>query len=98
MLEVKPPQLSMGQRQLVAVARAVITRPSLLLADEPTSNVDPRRSERLMHLFTALNELGTAMVLATHSQDLLRRYDLPILQMEAGRLLQQDGLALAAAD
>src|SRR5690242_17439374 len=59
LIEAKPPQLSMGERQLVAVARAVITRPSLLLADEPTSNVDDRRTRRLMHLFTALNKLGT---------------------------------------
>jgi cell division transport system ATP-binding protein len=102
LIEAKPPQLSMGQRQLVAVARAVVTRPALLLADEPTSNVDHKRTRRLMHLFTALNEMGTAVVLATHSQDLLRRHGHPILQMEGGRLVAGGGggesAALAAAD
>ena len=88
LIETRPPQLSMGQRQLVAVARAVIVRPSLLLADEPTSNVDAGRSRRLMRLFLALNEMGTAVVLATHSDDLLRRHpSFPVLRMEAGRLL-----------
>ena len=83
-LERKPPELSMGQRQLVAVARAVIGRPSLLLADEPTSSVDPARS-RLMHLFLSLHRLGTAVVLATHNERLVRRYPFPVLQMAAGR-------------
>ncbi len=101
LIKVRPPQLSVGQRQLVAVARAVVTRPALLLADEPTSNVDHQRTRRLMHLFTALNEMGTAVVLATHSQDLLRRHGHPILQMEGGRLVDggdEQGTALAAAD
>jgi cell division transport system ATP-binding protein len=98
LIETRPPQLSMGQRQLVAVARAVVTRPGLLLADEPTSNVDDRRTRRLMHLFRSLNDMGTAVVLATHSQDLLRRHAFPILQMEGGHLFQPHGLALAAAD
>ena len=70
------------------------------MADEPTSNVDYKRTRRLMHLFTALNEIGTAVVLATHSQDLLRRHGHPILLVEAGRLLaaSDDAAALAAAD
>ena len=62
-IEKKPGELSMGQRQLVAVGRAVIVRPSLLLADEPTSSVDPARGRRLMHLFLSLHRLGTAVVL-----------------------------------
>jgi cell division transport system ATP-binding protein len=97
LIEVRPPQLSMGQRQLVAVARAVITRPALLLADEPTSNVDLGRARRLMRLFTSLNGMGTAVLLATHSRDLLRRHAVPILRMEAGRLARSDAAALAAA-
>jgi cell division transport system ATP-binding protein len=87
----------MGQRQLVAVARAVVCRPSLLLADEPTSNLDPARAERLMHLFVQLHKLGTAVVLATHSQDLPRRYPFPVLTMEAGRLAVPTA-ALGAAE
>ena len=91
LIEARPPRLSMGQRQLLAIARAVITRPSLLLADEPTSNVDQQRARRLMHLFTALHQMGTAVVLATHSQDLLRQHAFPVLRMEGGRLHRGEG-------
>ena len=64
------PELSMGQRQLVAVGRAVVGRPSLLLADEPTSSVDPARARRLMHLFLSLHRLGTTIVFASHNERL----------------------------
>ncbi|MCS6780604.1 MAG: ATP-binding cassette domain-containing protein [Geminicoccaceae bacterium] len=87
-IEARPPQLSMGQRQLLAVARAVVGRPDLLLADEPTSNVDPARAERLVHLFAELHKLGTAVVLATHSRELVRRWPFPVLHMERGRLIR----------
>jgi cell division transport system ATP-binding protein len=60
-MEARPPRLSMGQRQLLAVARAVITRPSLLLADEPTRNVDQARSARLMRLFDDRRGKGTRL-------------------------------------
>jgi cell division transport system ATP-binding protein len=82
----RPSALSMGQRQLVSVARAVITRPSLLLADEPTSNMDGKLARRLMHLFTQLCKLGTTVLLSTHSEDLIERYPRPILHLEEGRL------------
>ena len=88
-IERKPPELSMGQRQLVAVGRAVIGRPSLLLADEPTSSVDPARARRLMHLFLSLHRLGTAIVFATHNERLVRRHGFPVLEMADGRLLTQ---------
>lgn len=81
-----PPKLSIGERQLVAIARAVITRPDLLLADEPLSNVDTQRAERLMYLFTELHRRGTAVLLATHNNELLQRHRFPILEMHAGRL------------
>jgi cell division transport system ATP-binding protein len=97
-LEVTPPNLSMGQQQLVAVARAVVCRPSLLLADEPTSNLDPRRADRLMHLFVQLHKLGTAVVLATHSQETLRRYAFPVIGIEAGRLYPPGQPMLGAAE
>ena len=76
----------MGQRQLIAVARAVIIRPNLLLCDEPTSNLDSKLARRLMHLFTQLRKLGTTVVLATHSDDLVDRYRHPILRIAEGRL------------
>ena len=85
-VDVKPPHLSMGQRQLIAVARAVIIRPNLLLCDEPTSNLDSKLARRLMHLFTQLRKLGTTVVLATHSDDLVERYRHPVLRIAEGRL------------
>ena len=74
----------MGQRQLIAVARAVIIRPNLLLCDEPTSNLDSKLARRLMHLFTQLRKLGTTVVLSTHSEDLVERYPHPILRLADG--------------
>jgi cell division transport system ATP-binding protein len=100
LIHVKPTSLSMGQRQLVSVARAVITRPNLLLADEPTSNMDGKIARRLMHLFTQLCSLGTTVVLSTHSEDLVERYPHPVLHLAQGRLAGplQPLSALAAAD
>ena len=94
-IEKKPGELSMGQRQLVAVGRAVIVRPSLLLADEPTSSVDPARGRRLMHLFLSLHRLGTAVVFATHNERLVRRHGFPVLEMAAGRLRRHEPPAAA---
>jgi cell division transport system ATP-binding protein len=88
-MERKPPELSMGQRQLVAVGRAVVGRPSLLLADEPTSNVDPVRARRLLHLLLSLHRLGTAVLFATHHERLPREYGFPVLQIAGGRLTGQ---------
>ena len=67
----RPPTLSGGEQQRVAIARAVINRPELLVADEPTGNVDAEMAKRLLHLFTALNRLGTTVVVATHDVGLI---------------------------
>ena len=67
----RPPTLSGGEQQRVAIARAVINRPDLLVADEPTGNVDAEMARRLLHLFTALNRLGTTVVVATHDVGLI---------------------------
>ena len=67
----RPPTLSGGEQQRVAIARAVITRPELLVADEPTGNVDAEMAKRLLHLFDALNDLGTTVVVATHDLGLI---------------------------
>ena len=76
----------MGQRQMVAVARAVVGRPGLLLADEPTSSVDGGHARRLMHLLLSLHRMGTTVVVATHSDWLVRQHGFPVLEMEQGRL------------
>lgn len=81
-----PPVLSGGQKQRVAIARAVINRPDLLVADEPTGNVDDRTALRLLHLFSELNKLGTTVVIATHNESLVRRFPFPRLHLEHGRL------------
>ena len=81
-----PLTLSGGQQQRVAIARAVINRPALLLADEPTGNVDDEIGLRLMHLFVELNRLGTTVVIATHNQGLIERIGKSVLRLEDGKL------------
>ena len=85
-LHAKPATLSGGQQQRVAIARAVITRPRLLVADEPTGNVDDRIALRLMHLFEELHRLGTTVVIATHNTGLIARSRHPELRLDAGRI------------
>jgi cell division transport system ATP-binding protein len=84
----RPPTLSGGQQQRIAIARAVITRPSLLLADEPTGNVDDRIGMRLLHLFDELNKLGTTVVIATHNEALIERFGHPRLVLDKGQLIR----------
>tara|TARA_B100001939_G_scaffold213697_3_gene183862 strand:+ start:2565 stop:3305 length:741 start_codon:yes stop_codon:yes gene_type:complete len=82
----RPSTLSGGEKQRVAIARAVINRPDLLLADEPTGNVDPEMAERLMHLFVELNKLGTTTVIATHDMSLVRKIGASRMHLHDGRL------------
>jgi len=76
-----PPTLSGGEKQRVAIARAVVTKPRLLLADEPTGNVDPEMAGRIMKLFVELNKMGTTLVVATHDPRLVARYPAPELSI-----------------
>jgi len=85
-IDSRPPTLSGGQKQRVAIARAVITRPKLLLADEPTGNVDDQIAMRLMHLFEQLNKVGTAIVLATHNKSLVNDFPYRRLHLSNGTL------------
>ena len=82
-MQARPPTLSGGQQQRVAIARAVIARPRLLLADEPTGNIDDRLAMRLMHLFVELNKLGTTVVVATHNEAMVERMGFPVLRLDA---------------
>ncbi len=79
-----PATLSGGQQQRIAIARAVIARPSLLLADEPTGNVDDRLALRLLYLFEELNRMGTTVVIATHNEQLVRRFAHPVIRLAGG--------------
>lgn len=85
-IEAMPHALSGGEKQRLAIARAVITRPQLILADEPTGSVDKPMGEKLMRLFQSLNKLGATVLIASHDEDLALRYGARLLRLEAGRL------------
>lgn len=85
-LKARPSTLSGGEKQRVAIARAVINRPDLLLADEPTGNVDPEMAERIMNLFLELNKIGTTTVIATHDQHLVKSTNGDRFHLEEGKL------------
>ncbi|RHW18612.1 cell division ATP-binding protein FtsE [Sphingomonas gilva] len=90
--DARPPTLSGGEQQRVAIARAVIGRPEMLVADEPTGNVDPDMAERLLHLFDALNRLGTTVVVATHDLHLISRIpNARMMRLDRGRLSDPTG-------
>src|SRR5580658_2254486 len=81
-----PPVLSGGEKQRAAIARALIARPELLLADEPTGNVDPTLGRRLLRLFIELNKSGTAVIIATHDITLMDQYEARRLVLHQGQL------------
>ncbi len=89
-MHVLPPVLSGGEKQRAAIARALITKPELLLADEPTGNVDPPLAKRLLRLFIELNRLGTSVVIATHDYSLMDQIDARRYVLADGRLEIQD--------
>jgi len=81
-----PPSLSGGEKQRLAIARAVVTRPDLILADEPTGSVDAVMAERLLKLFQSMNRLGTTVLIASHDEALAERSGATVLRLEGGRL------------
>jgi cell division transport system ATP-binding protein len=82
-----PHQLSGGEQQRVVIARALINKPAILLADEPTGNLDPDVADGIFKLFQEINKEGTAVLMATHNHDLLRKYPYRVLKCEKGQLL-----------
>jgi cell division transport system ATP-binding protein len=90
--DARPATLSGGEQQRVAIARAVIGRPAMLVADEPTGNVDPDMAVKLLRLFEALNRLGTTIVVATHDVHLLQKVpESLIMRLDRGRLSDPTG-------
>jgi cell division transport system ATP-binding protein len=83
-----PPTLSGGEQQRVAIARAVVARPDLLIADEPTGNVDPEMGARLIRLFSELNRLGTTVLIATHDRALIETTRAREMRLVDGRLVE----------
>ncbi len=95
-----PHQLSGGEQQRVVIARALINEPVLLIADEPTGNLDPDVSEGIMKLFLEINKSGAAILMATHNHNLLNKYPARILKCEKGKLLDSktDKFELKSSD
>ena len=81
-----PIQLSGGEQQRVAIARAVVNRPALLVADEPTANLDADSAARILDIFVAFNQVGVTVLIATHDRALVARYGKRVLHLEAGRI------------
>ncbi len=92
-----PATLSGGERQRLAIARAVVNRPEILLADEPTGNVDHEMAVRIFRLFVELNRLGTTVLIATHDQDLIARSGRAVLHLDKGRISRRAPSSPAAA-
>ncbi len=86
-----PITLSGGEQQRVGIARAVVNKPLLLLADEPTGNLDPELSHEIIDLFARFSEVGVTVLIATHDTALIERMQRPVLHLEGGRLLDHDG-------
>lgn len=81
-----PHQLSGGEQQRVAIARALINQPLILIADEPTGNLDPHSADEVMQVLQSINRSGTAVLMATHNYELLRRYPGPVIRLSDGLL------------
>ncbi|MDT8386053.1 MAG: cell division ATP-binding protein FtsE [Thiogranum sp.] len=89
-----PLMLSGGEQQRVGIARAVVNKPPLLLADEPTGNLDPELSRDIMHLFEQFNQVGVTVLVASHDLDLISRMPYPQLRLHQGRLSLEEALAV----
>ncbi|MCD8142711.1 MAG: cell division ATP-binding protein FtsE [Clostridiales bacterium] len=89
-----PTELSGGEQQRVAVARAILNHPALVLADEPTGNLDPKLSYEMMKLFEQINEDGTTVLVVTHEQSLVDRFHKRVIRLEEGKIVadEEDGL------
>ncbi|MGM8215219.1 cell division ATP-binding protein FtsE [Bacillaceae bacterium W0354] len=85
-----PAQLSGGEQQRVAIARAIVNNPKLLIADEPTGNLDPETSWEIMRIFEEINSKGTTLVMATHSKDIVNKIRKRVIAMENGQIVRDE--------
>jgi cell division transport system ATP-binding protein len=92
-----PIQLSGGEQQRVAIARAVVNRPALLVADEPTANLDAESAARIVEIFQSFHQVGVTVLIASHDQALIARFGRKILRLEAGRISAEGPMAGEAA-
>jgi len=90
--KLNPVSLSGGEQQRVGIARAVVNKPALLLADEPTGNLDPELSAEIMDIFEQFSQVGVAVMIATHDLALISRYNHRLLVLENGELVKDDGV------
>jgi cell division transport system ATP-binding protein len=79
-----PPTLSGGEKQRLAIARAVVAKPDILLADEPTGNVDAEMAQRILRLLIELNRQGTTVLVSSHDRDLVERSGMPVVHLDGG--------------
>jgi len=87
-----PSRLSYGEQQRVAIARAVVNNPKIILADEPTGNLDPELAFEIMSVFKEINKQGTTIIVATHDRELIRHFGYKILFLHQGKLIGKEGI------
>ena len=85
-----PHELSGGEKQRVAIARAIVTRPDVVIADEPTGNLDPLNTWDIIHLLEKINDLGTTVMLATHDKEIINSLKRRVVTLEKGRLVRDE--------